>query len=198
MGGCMWPVMPISKLAWAIPVKSDVWKFGSDWLSLSRVTIWIFRGGRNSLSGGVTCDLQCPFSNLDELFQSIVMCENLVWIGWNQRYVDLKGGGRPPIRGDYMRPAMPIFELGQAILDKSHVWKFGLDWLSLSRVIVVTYKKKKKKSQTQLKTISLQKILSVRVITWLFIVPIHDPSSNRQLAMVVRSVPSQGVLKISG
>ena len=44
--------------------------------------------------------------------------------------------------GGYMWPVMPIFELGRAFLDKSHVWKFGLDWLRLSRVIVVTNKKK--------------------------------------------------------
>ena len=30
---------------------------------------------------GVTCDLRCPSSNLAELFQSKVMCENLVRIG---------------------------------------------------------------------------------------------------------------------
>ena len=47
--------MHIFKPGWAIPVKSHVWKFGSDWLSLSRVIIWIFRlggGGRNHLLGG--------------------------------------------------------------------------------------------------------------------------------------------------
>ena len=54
----MWPVIPIFELGWAIPVKSHVWKFGSDWLSLSRVIICIFRWGRNPLLGGlyVTCD----------------------------------------------------------------------------------------------------------------------------------------------
>ena len=30
---------------------------------------------------GFTCDMQCPFSNLAEIFQSKVMCENLVQIG---------------------------------------------------------------------------------------------------------------------
>ena len=38
---------------------------------------------------------------------------------------------------------MSIFESVQAILVKSHVWKFGSDWLNLSRVIVVTDKRKK-------------------------------------------------------
>ena len=59
------------------------------------------------------------------------------------------GGQKLPIRGHYMWPAMPIFELGQAIPVKSHVWKFGSDWLSLSRVIVSTniHKKKKKKKK---------------------------------------------------
>ena len=37
-------------------------------------------GGRSPLLVGITCDLQCPFSNLAELFQS-GMCENLVRIG---------------------------------------------------------------------------------------------------------------------
>ena len=46
----------------------------------------------------------------------------------------------------YMWPAMPIFDPIRAFLDKSHVWKFGLDWLRLSRVIMVTQKKKKKKN----------------------------------------------------
>ena len=44
--------MSIFELGLAIPIKSHVWKFGSDWLSLSRVIIWIFRGGRNPLLGG--------------------------------------------------------------------------------------------------------------------------------------------------
>ena len=80
--------MPIFKLGLAIPVKSHVWKFGSDWLSLSRVIVStnIFLWGRIHLLGGFTFDLWCPFLNSDELFQSKVMCRNLVWIGWNRRY----------------------------------------------------------------------------------------------------------------
>ena len=38
---------------------------------------------------------------------------------------------------------MPIFEIVRAIPVKSHLCKFGSDWLSLSRVIVSTDKKKK-------------------------------------------------------
>ena len=50
---------------------------------------------------------------------------------------------------------MPIFKHGRAISVKSHVQKFGSDWLSLSRVIVSTNKHtnippKNKKSQMQL------------------------------------------------
>ena len=47
--------------------------------------MWIFKGGRSPLLGGLTCGLWCPFSNLAELFQSCgnqIMCKNLVWIGW--------------------------------------------------------------------------------------------------------------------
>ena len=58
-GSYMWPAMPIFELGLAIPVKSHVWKFGLDWLSLSRVIIWIFRGDRNPLLGvlHVTCNV---------------------------------------------------------------------------------------------------------------------------------------------
>ena len=115
--------------------------------------IWIFWGGgggqKPSISG-VTCDLWCPFSKSDELFQSKVMCENLVSIGWNRRYVYFQGGGRgqkPPIKGGYMWPVMPIFKIGWAISVRSHVWKFGSDWWSLSRAIVSTKKKNKKQNK---------------------------------------------------
>ena len=138
--------------------KSYVQKFGLDWLSLSRGIIWMFswgggvetplfrelhvtlqcpssnltelfqsnvmcensvrigwafrelscpqtffRGSRNTLimGRGATFDLQCPFSNSDELFQSKVICENLVWIGWNRRHNNFAGGGggRSPLLG---------------------------------------------------------------------------------------------------
>ena len=49
--------------------------------------------------GGVTFDLWIPFLNSDELFQSKVTCGNLVWIGWNRRYVNFEGGGRPLLGG---------------------------------------------------------------------------------------------------
>ena len=58
-----------------------------------------FSGGQKPPIRGVVFDLCCTFSNLDELFQSKVMCENLVWIGWNRRYVNFEGGGKRPIRG---------------------------------------------------------------------------------------------------
>ena len=38
-------------------------------------------------------------------------------------------GQKPPISVVYVWTVMPIFELGWAIPLKSHVWKFGLDWL---------------------------------------------------------------------
>ena len=132
--------MPIFGLGWAIPVKGHLCKFGSDWLSLSRVFVPtnIFLWGRNPLLGGVTFDLWWPFLNSDELFQSKVLCGNLVWIGWNRRFVNFEGDGWHPVRGGYMWPAMPIFELGRGCLDKSHMWKFGSDWLRLSRFILGT------------------------------------------------------------
>ena len=97
---------------------------------------------------GVTCDLWSPFSNLAELFQSKVMCENLVRIGWAFQELSCPqtfflGGQKPPLGEGCMWPAMPIFELARGFLDKSNVWKSGSDWLRLSRVIVCTKKKKK-------------------------------------------------------
>ena len=145
--------MPIFGLGWAIPVKSHLCKFGLDWLSLSRVIMStnIFLWGRNPLLGGVIFDLWYPFLNLDELFQSKVMCGNLVWIDWNRRYVNFEGGGRPPVRGGYKWPVMPIFELGRGCLDKSHVRKFGSDWLRLSRVIVRKIQMARTRTRTRTK-----------------------------------------------
>ena len=42
-----------------------------------------FPWGQKPPIRGVACDLQCPFSDLAELFQSKVICVNLVWIGWS-------------------------------------------------------------------------------------------------------------------
>ena len=42
---------------------------------------------------------------------------------------------------------MPIFELDRAFTVQSHVLKFGSDWLSIPRVIVVANKDKKKKKK---------------------------------------------------
>ena len=47
----------------------------------SKSEVFEFSGGQKPLLKGVTFDLRCPFSNSDELFQSKLMCENLVWIG---------------------------------------------------------------------------------------------------------------------
>ena len=54
----------------SISSKSEVFEF------------FFWGGGEKPLLGGVTFDLRCPFSNSDELFQSKVMCENLVGLDW--------------------------------------------------------------------------------------------------------------------
>ena len=59
-----------------------------------------FSGGQKSPIRGVTFDLWCPFSDSDALFQSKVMCENLVWIGWNRRYVKFHMGTEAPYGGE--------------------------------------------------------------------------------------------------
>ena len=108
---------------------------------LSKSEIFEFSGGQKPSIRGVTCDLRSPFSNLAELFQPKVMYEDLVRIGWAFRELSFEfsgEGAETPYYGGYMWPAMPIFEFGRAIPVKSHVWTFGSDWLSLSRVIVST------------------------------------------------------------
>ena len=80
-GGYTWCAMPIFELGWAVPVKIHVWKFGLEWL---KSDVCEFSGGLGVEAPyyGVTCDLRYPSLNLAELFQSKVMCENLVQIGW--------------------------------------------------------------------------------------------------------------------
>ena len=138
--------MPIFELGWAIPVKSHVWKFGSDRLSLSRVivstNIFPGGGGRNPLLGGLhlTCDAHFCTRMSNSSQKSCVK----IWFGLVEieGMLMFKGAEDPPIRGGYMWPGMPISEGGRALPAKSHVWKFGSDWLSISRVIVLTKKKK--------------------------------------------------------
>ena len=121
----MWPAMSIFIFGWAIPVKSHLCKFGSNWLSLSRVIVStnIFLWGRNPLLEGLhlTCDAHF-WTRMS--YSSQKSCVE-IWFG----LVEI--GSMLILRG-----VMPIFELGRGCLDKSHVWKFGSDWLRLSRVIV--------------------------------------------------------------
>ena len=116
-GGCKWPAMPIFGLGWAIPGKSHLCKFGSDWLSLSRVFVStnIFLWGKLPPIRGVTFELWCPFLNSSELFQSKFMCGNLVWIVWNRRHVNFEGGGKPPLVGVTCDLWCPFLNLTEAV-----------------------------------------------------------------------------------
>ena len=119
--------MPIFGLGWAIPVKSHLCKFGSDWLSLSRVIVStnIFLWGRNPLLGGLhlTCDAHF-WTRMS--YSSQKSCVE-IWFGLVEigGMLILRGVEDPLLGGGYMWPAMPIFELGRGCLDKSHVWKLG-------------------------------------------------------------------------
>ena len=53
-------------------------------------------------------------------------------VSGNRRYLNFQWGQKPPIRGSYMWPVMPIFELVRAIPVKSHVWKLGGGGLHLT------------------------------------------------------------------
>ena len=50
----------------------------------------------------------------------------MVSISSKSEVFEFSGGG-----GGYIWPVMPIFQIGRATPVKSHVWKFGLDWLKL-------------------------------------------------------------------
>ena len=62
--------------------------------SKSEVFEFSGRGQKPPIRGG-TCDLQCPFSNLADLLQSKVMCENLFRISWTFQELsfEFSGGG---------------------------------------------------------------------------------------------------------
>ena len=151
-GGYMRPAMPIFKLRWAISVKSHVWKFGLDWLSLPRVIIWIFRcvvgGGGGGLFGRnpLLRGYMWPAMPIFELSWAILVKSHMwkfgsYWLGLSRVFVSTNifpgVGPETPIsgRGGYSWPVMPIFELGWAIPVKSHVWKFGLDWLKMEPLL---------------------------------------------------------------
>ena len=53
----------------------------------------------------------------------------MVWISSKSEVFQVSGGAETPIKGGYIWPAMPIFELEWAIQVKSHVWTFGSDLL---------------------------------------------------------------------
>ena len=66
------------------------------WFGLAEIRGMLsLMGAEDPLFGGFTCDLWCPFSNSDVLFQSKVMCENLVWIVWNRRCAFSRGAETP-------------------------------------------------------------------------------------------------------
>ena len=74
-------------------------------------------GGQKPPLRGVTFDLRCPFSNLNELFKWKVMCEHLVRICWNRRYVNFEGGRSPILGGvtcDLRCPSLNLPELFQS------------------------------------------------------------------------------------
>ena len=87
---------------------------------------WVFQGGRSNLLGAYNNQKKLKF------MESALFSGWYIWIKFhqNQRYLNFPwGGGRNPLLGGYMWPVMPFFEFGWAIPVKSHVWKFGLDWL---------------------------------------------------------------------
>ena len=146
-----------SKAAWlwcaqrGITIIKSIWKsrnltylvantYGLNFIKIGG--IWILQGGLH-----VTCDAHFRTRLTYSSQESCVK----IWFG----LVEIGGmwifrGIRSPLLGGgYMCPTMPVFELGRVIPLKSHVWKFGSDWLSLSRVIVSTNKHTNKQPPPQ-------------------------------------------------
>ena len=135
LGGCMWPAMPIFGLGWAIPVKSHLVNLVRIGWALQELSCpqTFFYGADAPIRGGGS-HLNCDAHFWTRMSYSSQKSFVEIW------FVLVEIGGmlilRGAVMGGYMWPAMPIFELGRGCLDKSHVWKFGSDWLKLSRVIV--------------------------------------------------------------
>ena len=76
-----------------------------------------------------------PFSFGSALSYSSQKSRVKIWFGLVEPFKSYRvhkhfsAGAETPIRGSYIRPVMPISELGCAIPVKSYVLKFGLDWL---------------------------------------------------------------------
>ena len=70
--------------------------YGLNSIKIGGISIFRGGGGQRRPIRGVTFDLRCPFSNLGELFQSKVMSENLVWIGWIGGMWIFRGGAEAP------------------------------------------------------------------------------------------------------
>ena len=133
----MWPAMPIFELGQAIPVKSHVWKFGSDWLRLSRVISCpqtFFGGGQKPPLRGLhlTCDAHFRTRTCYSSQKSSVK----IWFGLVEigGMLSLRGVEDPQLLGGggYMWPAMSIFELGRGIPVKSHM-RENLVWIGWNR-----------------------------------------------------------------
>ena len=97
--------------------------------------IWIFRGGgqKPPIRGlHVTCNAHFRTWLSYSSQKSCVK----IWLGLVEPFKSYRvhkhfsgRGQKPPIRGGYVWRVMPIFELRWAIPVRSHVLKFGLDWL---------------------------------------------------------------------
>ena len=104
----MWPAMPIFELMSYSNQKSCV----KIWFGLvepfKSYHLNFPGGGQKPPIRGVTYDLRCLFSNLAKLFQSKVMCENMVWIGLSFQELSCPQtffwgvGAETPISGGYI------------------------------------------------------------------------------------------------
>ena len=110
--------------------------------------IWIFRGGRGVEKPpirGVICDLWCPFSNSAELFQSKVMFENLVQIGW--AFQELSCPQTHPPTPTKKKKKIKITDATESNTLGKILFRQIL--LIITRVIMVTKKKEEKKKIKQ-------------------------------------------------
>ena len=155
----------------------------------------------NPQLGGVTFGLWCPCSNSSDQFQSKVMCENLVWIGWNRRYVNFQGVGKSPLLEGATLTCDVNFGTWLSYSSQKSCVKIWFRLVEPFKSYRVTSEKKhrrnwkkaicflwahnKTKSQMQLKTISFEKFFLCG--EWKQVKPLGFDPPGKGLTIIERS-----------
>ena len=148
--------MPIFVHSWAIPVRSHVWKFGSDWLSLSRVIVARLKKITPAQGGGGGLHLTCDTHFQTQLTYSSQKSCVKIWFGLveiGSMLIFMKGGG-----GGLHATCDTHFCTQLSISSQKSSVKI---WFGLGEPFKsIRGNNQKKKSQTILKTICFRKFFS--------------------------------------